>query len=73
MKNFKIDVFIKKLLGVYLVKYFGARNGVLGYLQAISPGNCPFFHCFRIGWHVGVFNSFDSLHHHALPGHFPRQ
>jgi hypothetical protein len=27
-KNFKINVSLKNILGVYLIKHFGAKNGV---------------------------------------------
>jgi hypothetical protein len=34
MKHFKIDVFLKKVSGIYLVKYFWLKNGVFGDLYA---------------------------------------
>ncbi len=68
MYNFKIDVFLKKILWVYLVKYFRAKNGVF---QPKHVWNRPFA-CSSGGLEV-LFDFYDPLHHHLWTGRSPRQ
>jgi hypothetical protein len=41
--------------------------------QKVRETACFFTICIHSGQHGGVFDSFDSLHNHPLPGHSPRQ
>jgi hypothetical protein len=71
---FKIHVFLKNVLGVYLVKYFKVKLAISVIFKSTSMGNCLFFHCFvHSGQLGGIFDSFDYLHHHPLPVHAPCQ
>jgi hypothetical protein len=38
----------KNVFGVYFVKYFQVKNGVLAFFKSISAGNRPFLRCFHI-------------------------
>jgi hypothetical protein len=75
MKNFKINVFLKNVLGVYLIKYFEQKMAFSAIFEPKRAGNRPFlvpFLCISAG-RGGLFASFNSLHHHPLPRHFSRQ
>jgi hypothetical protein len=71
--SFKIHVFLENVSWVYLVKYFWAKNGVFGDLQAKTWQNRPFFLQFSSisGNFEGLFDF--PLHHHPWTGHSPRQ
>jgi hypothetical protein len=58
---------------VYLVKYFWVKNGVFGDLKAKKCRKPPVFFAGIVNFRlrVGIFDSFDSLHHHPLSGHSP--
>ncbi len=59
----------KNISGVYFVKYFGAKMAFLAIYRPKSPPKSQFFAVFvHFEQHVGIFDSFDSLHHHPLPG-----
>jgi hypothetical protein len=64
----------KNILEVYLIKYFRVKNGVFGDFKSISAANRPFLAPFLdISGGMGNYLPPNSLHHHPLPGHSPRQ
>jgi hypothetical protein len=68
-------MFLKKVLGIYLIKYFWAKNSVLAiFFKPKNAWNCRFRAVFvYFGQQGGLFASFNSLHHHPLAGYPIRQ
>ncbi len=74
MKNIKIQVFLKNILGVYLIKYFWVKKVFSAIFKSIIDGTICFWHSFCVLRPVGgLFASFNSLDHHPMPGHSPHQ
>jgi hypothetical protein len=68
-------VFLKKVLGVYFVKYFKVKNGVFGIFKVNKCEKPAVFVPFSYipGGIEDLFDFFDSLHHHPRAGHSHRQ
>jgi hypothetical protein len=75
MNNFKIDVFLKNISWVYLVKYFWAKNGVFGDLYAKTCAKPPVILKFSYisGGFEGLFDCYDPLQHHPWTERSRRQ
>ncbi len=60
-------------MGVYLIKYFRVKNGIFGNFLAKKVRETARFRPAFVYFNQrrGLFVSFDSLHHHPLPGHSP--
>ncbi len=61
-RNFKINVFLKKVLGVYLVKYSKVKNGVFSIFKVNKCGKKVVFapYSYVPGGLEGLFDFFDS-------------
>jgi hypothetical protein len=65
----------KNVSGVYFVKYLSVKNGIFGILKINKCRNLAVFALvlYLPGGLEGLFDFYDSLHHHCQAGHSPRQ
>ncbi len=63
----------KNVLGKYLNEHFWVKNSIFDDFKVNKCRKPSVFGAAFVysGWHGGLFDSFNTLHHYPLPGHSP--